>query len=98
MIFWSAGVTLYYLLGGVQPFKGKDLSELKKKIKIGKYTKLEKISSDASDLIDKMLTFNPKKRIGIEQILTHPWLMNVNINNRHNIDLFTIAEKIHLSK
>ena len=95
---WSAGVTLYYLLGGVQPFKGKDLSELKKKIKIGKYTKLEKISSDASDLIDKMLTFNPKKRIGIEQILTHPWLMNVNINNRHNIDLFTIAEKIHLSK
>jgi len=28
----------------------------------------------ALDLLDKMLTFNPHKRIGVEQSLAHPYL------------------------
>jgi mitogen-activated protein kinase 1/3 len=28
----------------------------------------------ALDLLDKMLTFNPNKRIGIEEALAHPYL------------------------
>jgi mitogen-activated protein kinase 1/3 len=28
----------------------------------------------ALDLLDKMLTFNPNKRIGIEEALAHPYM------------------------
>lgn len=95
---WSAGVTLYYMLGGVQPFKANNFTELKKVIKIGKYPKLEKVSDEVRDLIDGMLQIDPKKRITIPQILNHPWLINVNVNNRRSMNLFTNAEKVLLSK
>lgn len=79
---WSAGVTLYYLISGTQPFKADSIKVLKKEITSGKYDKLEKISGELSDLIDKLLQVDPKKRITISQILNHPWLINVNISNR----------------
>ena len=31
------------------------------------------ISKEAKDLITKMLTYEPSKRIGAKQILLHPW-------------------------
>lgn len=87
---WSAGVTLYYMLAGVQPFKAKDLTELQKVIKSGKYAKIENISKEASDLIDGMLQVDPKKRLTINQILNHSWLVNINLNNRANSKLKNI--------
>lgn len=95
---WSAGVTLYYMLGGVQPFKGNNPTELKKMVKSGKFQKLEKVSPEANDLIQGMLTVDPRKRITINQILSHPWLANINVNNRQNMTLFTKAELILLAK
>ena len=95
---WSAGVTLYYMLGGVQPFKANNFTELKKVIKIGKYPKIESLSLEAQDLIDGMLQTDPKKRLTISHILNHPWLANVNVNNRSSMNLFTNAEKVLLSK
>ena len=95
---WSAGVTLYYMLCGNLPFNGNNLKELQKVIKIGKYKPIDDISKEAMNLIDGMLQIDPKKRITINQILTHPWLVNVNLNQRHKINLFTEAEKILLSK
>jgi serine/threonine protein kinase len=95
---WSAGVTLYYMLCGSLPFNGNNLKELQKVIKVGKYKPIEDISKEAMNLIDGMLQIDPKKRLTINQILAHPWLVNVNLNQRHKINLFTEAEKILLSK
>jgi hypothetical protein len=45
-----------------------------------------------------MLQVDPKKRINIDKILKHPWLKNVDLENRKNLNLFTESEKILLSK
>ena len=95
---WSAGVTLYYMLGGVQPFKANSIKELENTITKGVFKPLEDVSSEANDLIKGMLQVNPKKRFGIDDILNHPWLAKVDLNQRHKLNLFTDAEKILMSK
>ena len=95
---WSAGVTLYYMLGGVQPFKANTIKELEKNIKKGDFKPLEEVSQEANDLIKGMLQVNPKKRFCIEDILNHPWLDKVDLNQRQKLNLFTEAEKILMSK
>ena len=95
---WSAGVTLYYMLGGVQPFCADSMKDLEKIILEGKYDKLEDISDEANDLINRMLQLDPKKRLTDDEILNHPWIANINLNHRSKLSLFTDAEKILLSK
>jgi serine/threonine protein kinase len=95
---WSAGVTLYYMLGGVQPFKANSIKELEKNIKKGDFKPLEEVSSEANNLIKGMLQVNPKKRLTVDEILNHPWLSKVDLNQRQKLNLFTEAEKILMSK
>ena len=95
---WSAGITLYYMLSGNLPFKGNNIHDLENAILLGEYNKIRDISFEASDIIDKMLKLNPSERITIEEILRHPWLRNVNLANRHKLNIFTKAEKKVLSK
>ena len=95
---WSAGVTLYYMLGGIQPFCAESIKDLEKIILDGKYEKLEDVSPEANDLIDGMLQLDPKKRLKEDEILNHPWIVNINLNHRSKLNLFTDAEKILLSK
>ena len=95
---WSAGVTLYYMLSGVQPFCADSMKDLEKIILEGKYDRLEDVSDEANDLIDRMLQLDPKKRLTDDEILNHPWIVNINLNHRTKLSLFTDAEKILLSK
>lgn len=95
---WSAGVTLYYMLSGNQPFKGTDASNIQRSILKDKFKKIEGCSKEANDLLKAMMTKDPKERITIREILAHPWLSNVNVANRDKVDLFTKAEKILYSK
>jgi serine/threonine protein kinase len=95
---WSAGVTLYYMLEGVQPFKANSIKELENTIIKGDYKPLEEVSSEVNDLIKGMLQVNPKKRFGVDDILNHPWLNKVDLNQRQKLNLFTDAEKILMSK
>ena len=57
---------------------------------------IENISTDAKDLLNGILNKDPNKRFTIEQILCHPWLNSSNKNK--NLNLFTQAEKILMSK
>lgn len=95
---WSAGVTLFYMLTGNQPFKGTNIQSLNSSIMSGNYDKLDSVSLEVRDLIDGMLQVDPKKRLNVKHILAHPWLVSVNLKNRSQFNLFTIAEKVLLGK
>ena len=95
---WSAGVTLYYMLSGIQPFKANSMKDLESIVLQGKFEEIEDVSQEANDLIEQMLQVDPKNRITIDNILKHPWLKNVDLENRKNLNLFTQSEKILLSK
>ncbi|KAI4308003.1 hypothetical protein L6164_031122 [Bauhinia variegata] len=75
---WSAGVILYILLSGVPPFwadteRGIFDAILKGHIDFDS-SPWPTISSSAKDLVRKMLTQDPKKRITSAQVLDHPWI------------------------
>ena len=95
---WSAGVTLYYMLSGTQPFKGKNIHELEKNILTGEFEKIEDVSDEVNDLILGMLQVDPNNRLNCDEILKHPWLKNVNINERFKVNFFSESEKSLLKK
>ena len=95
---WSAGVTLYYMLSGTQPFRAYSIKEMESKVIKGDFDEIKDISYEANDLIRRMLVVDPEKRIKINEILNHPWLKNEDVENRKNLKLFTDNEKILLSK
>ncbi|XP_075481479.1 calcium-dependent protein kinase 2-like [Primulina tabacum] len=75
---WSAGVILYILLSGVPPFwaeteKGIFDAILKEEVDFDSQP-WPSISASAKDLVRKMLTKDPKKRITSTQVLEHPWI------------------------
>lgn len=81
---WSAGVILYILLAGVQPFYGRTHNEIFEKIKQGKWhfiSKFESISAEAKDLVRKMLTHDLRQRITYEEFMQHPWIQKWDENS-----------------
>ena len=73
---WSLGAIVYELLIGIPPFNAATIPELRKLQKLGiHYFYNTNLSLDCQDLIKKCLVFNPVERVGIEEILNHPWLI-----------------------
>lgn len=71
---WSSGVMLYAMLVGQVPFNDQSISKLYMKIKRGISTMPSYLSTEAQDLIHRMLKTNPNERIKVSEILAHPWL------------------------
>ena len=102
---WSCGVILYILLCGSPPFYGKNEKEIFQKILEGnvnfKHKIWNKISSDAKNLVTKLLQVDPKKRLSATKALEDVWFQkNININiiaeiqtpNNFNIFIKNITE------
>ena len=74
---WSIGVIFYVLLCGYPPFNGDTDVEIMQNVQRGKFFFPEEewgiISNEAKDLISKMLTYDPAKRISAKKVLLHPW-------------------------
>ncbi|KAK9478716.1 kinase-like domain-containing protein [Lipomyces japonicus] len=72
---WSVGIILYAMLIGKPPFQSKDVDLIYKKIKAIEYVFPEgiEISDDAKDLIQSLLTKDPRARPSLDQIADHPF-------------------------
>lgn len=75
---WSTGIILFILLGGYPPFYDESEPRLFRKIREGKYDMNDPVwkdvSSEAKDLIAKLLTVDASKRLTAEQVFEHPWM------------------------
>jgi len=79
---WAAGVILFLMLAGFPPWEracgtderfhymsGGYLVQMLTEWEIG-------LSSDAMDLMQRMLFLDPKDRLSLEQVRAHPWMVN----------------------
>mmetsp|Transcript_54394 Transcript_54394/g.126956 ORF Transcript_54394/g.126956 Transcript_54394/m.126956 type:complete len:510 (-) Transcript_54394:148-1677(-) len=75
---WACGVVMYILLTGNAPFDGSSDAEILKKVRKGSYSfpksYWDGVSGEAKDLIKKMLTFDPERRISAESALRDAWM------------------------
>ena len=79
---FSLGVLLFVITIGDFPFESATYSDEKYKFIIkGRFTKYWEffnyinISDEFKDLINNLISLNPSKRLTIEEILKHPWLV-----------------------
>ena len=74
---WSAGVLAFVLMGGYQPFHGKNEDEVKNLIVKGDFNFDDKywshISDAAKDFIDDLLVVDPDDRAEAEDLMSHSW-------------------------
>ena len=72
---WASGIVLFAMLCGYLPFDHKDNDILFRKILRCKISYPKNLSSEAKDLIKKILVPNPSKRITIPEIKKHPFYL-----------------------
>jgi len=87
---WATGVILYILLCGFPPFYGESDDDIYDKIIDGDWSFLspywDNVSESAKDLISKLLTLDPKKRITAQEALAHPWIANQDSNSEEHLN------------
>ncbi|XP_063722543.1 calcium/calmodulin-dependent protein kinase type IV-like [Symsagittifera roscoffensis] len=96
---WSAGVILYILLCGYEPFSDEsdDDKVMFKKILNGAYEfhapEWDEISESAKDLVRKMLVVDPAKRLSVNAAVNHPWIVG---ETKSTKELHDVTNKLRL--
>lgn len=71
---WSLGVLCYEFLVGEAPFEDTPVMT-QRRIARGEMTVPSFVSSEARDLIKRLLVLDPEKRIPLEEVEVHPWIV-----------------------
>ncbi|CAH0022320.1 unnamed protein product [Clonostachys rhizophaga] len=71
---WCLGVLTFELLAGKAPFED-DMLMTQKRIKNLDMEVPSSVSAEATDLIHKILVLDPRKRLSLEEIQQHPWIL-----------------------
>ncbi|EIF48798.1 aurora-b kinase ark1 [Brettanomyces bruxellensis AWRI1499] len=72
---WALGVLMYELLVGRPPFEDENSGVTYRRIVKVDLRIPTFISSEAADLIKKLLRYEPKKRISLHNLQRHPWII-----------------------
>ena len=72
---WSCGVVLYCMLVGKLPFDDEDIKVLYYNIKSANYYMPPFLSNISQDILRKILTTNPKRRISLQELKKHPFFL-----------------------
>lgn len=98
---WSMGVMLFAMLSGTLPF-AEDYGDIQAQILKGKFNFSancwQQVSSDAKEMIKRMLTVNPQKRISISEIFASSWLSEKHTSVKAAIELITSQGIVLLSQ
>ena len=71
---WACGITMYNLLSGKFPFKEPNIErEIMEEDVVFMSKRWDGVSTAAKDLIRKMLTKQPDRRIALDECLKHPF-------------------------
>ncbi|KAF3938166.1 hypothetical protein ABW19_dt0201152 [Dactylella cylindrospora] len=71
---WSLGVLTYEFLVGAAPFEDTPINTQKRIVKLDLKIP-EFVSPEARDLITKLLRLDPEKRLPLDQVAQHPWIV-----------------------
>lgn len=72
---WALGVLLYELLVGHPPFEEKHQSDTYKRIAKVEFNVPTFVDPDARDLLENLLVYEPEKRISLNNVLVHGWIL-----------------------
>ena len=72
---WSCGIVLFVMLAGYLPFDDPNQNALFNKIERGDFRMSRNFTEGAKDLIAKLIVVDPTKRLGLEQVMSHPWFL-----------------------
>ena len=90
---WALGEITYELLTGQHAFPGNNKEDIFKKIMEGKYIFPAKITSiEIISFINRLLQFNPERRMNWEQIKSHEFLTK-NVENFKYLELNKLKDK-----
>lgn len=78
---WSLGVLLYAMLVGRFPFAGKTYPDLYKRIIAGQINFPDHLSPSSRDLLRRMLTVDPARRLSMPHVETHPWVLSGSVGS-----------------
>ncbi|XP_004137659.1 CBL-interacting serine/threonine-protein kinase 25 [Cucumis sativus] len=70
---WSCGVILFVLLAGTLPFRADNAMKLYRKIFKAEYEFPPWFSSEAKEMVSKLLVVDPQKRASMVEIMHSPW-------------------------
>ncbi|EPQ54523.1 kinase-like protein, partial [Gloeophyllum trabeum ATCC 11539] len=71
---WSLGCVLIACLNGIPPFEASSIAATHERISRGKYELPTDTSLHTKDLISRLLRTDPRRRIDIDDVLSHPFL------------------------
>jgi len=72
---WALGVLTYEFLCGAPPFESSGNNATYKRIAKVDLHVPSSVSPEAKDLIERLLVFDPERRLPLDEVLKHPWVV-----------------------